>query len=308
MQVVTIPGKLSRYEFISRGAVGWVTRINDRIVLKYAREANSEAFAQENTFYDLFEQQETPCPYILQSFLRMPDYNFLANMSGGSLDDRLRSCQVRAGPFGRVLEVKKTEPEERVALWFRELTSAVVWLESLGFVHGDLRPNNMLLDSRGHLKLGDFDCVEKFGDESYGSCAPWSRYLGDDAGSVGEPGARRGTFGRYGARTEQFAIGSNIYCMLYGLEPYGEEEDGPLVVQWMQDMQFPALQSRPLDAVIDKCWRNQYTQLRDLLGEAEALSPPEQEATLSKEYIQSCRRECQELVDGGLLINDEEKP
>ena len=304
MPSATIAVKFSKYDIISGGAVGWVKHINDRIVLKYARQADSKEFAKENAIYDLLERAEPPCPYILQSFLRLPNYNFLANMSGGSLDERLRSRQVRAGHFGAVLKVEATEPEARVAQWLRELTSAVVWLASLGLVHGDLRPNNMLLDSRERLTLGDFDGVEKMGDESYGSCPPWSRYLGDDAATVDEPGARRGTFGRYGARTEQFAIGSNLYCMLYGLEPYGGEapEDGPLVVRWMQDLQFPPLQRRPLDAVIDKCWHNKYATLRDLLDAAEALSPAGHEPAMSSECIESCRRECQELIDGGLLI------
>ncbi|KAG8170032.1 hypothetical protein KVR01_000777 [Diaporthe batatas] len=214
--VVKFPGQISAYLFLSRGAIGWVFQINDHIALKYARTPDSEEFAKENNMFDIFEKNPQPhCPYVIRSFLRLPNANFLAFMSGGSLDDRLKSNQIRDEPFGRVLRVTKKEPVKLVEQWLRELCSAVVWLESLGYVHGDLRPSNLLLD-RDHLKLADFDCAEKIGEPSSGNGAPWARLLGEDADDVG---GERGSYGVNGARTEQFAIGSNLYCMLYGFEP-----------------------------------------------------------------------------------------
>ncbi|KAJ8132469.1 hypothetical protein O1611_g1161 [Lasiodiplodia mahajangana] len=176
MDVITFPGKISAYRFLSRGAIGWVYQINDRIALKFAREPDSEEFAKENDMFDIFEKHP-PCPHVIQSFLRLPNANFLAFMSGGSLDDRLKSHQIRDGHFGKVLRVDKIEPVELVEQWLRELCGAVVWLESLGYVHGDLRPSNFLLDGRDHLKLGDFDCVEKVGEPSSGNGAPWAREM-----------------------------------------------------------------------------------------------------------------------------------
>ena len=98
-------------------------------------------------------------------------------MSGGSLHDRLRSHQIRDGYFGKVLRVDKTEPVDLVERWLRGLSSAVVWLEGLGYVHGDLRPINLLLDEREHLKLADLDCAERVGEPSSGNGAPWARVL-----------------------------------------------------------------------------------------------------------------------------------
>jgi len=35
-----------------------------------------------------------------------------------------------------------------------------------------------------------------------------------------------------GPRTEQFAIGSNLYCMVYGFEPYEDRDDrGPVIAE-----------------------------------------------------------------------------
>lgn len=125
--VVKLPGKISAYKFISRGAIGWVYQVNDRIALKYAREPDAEEFARENSMFDLFEKHRLHCPHIVQSFLRLPNVNFLAFMSGGSLHDRLRSHQIRDGYFGKVLRVDKTEPVDLVERWLRGLSSAVQW-------------------------------------------------------------------------------------------------------------------------------------------------------------------------------------
>ncbi|KAL1865922.1 hypothetical protein VTK73DRAFT_5006 [Phialemonium thermophilum] len=252
VQVIKLPGKISSYRFLSRGAVGWVYQINDRIALKFALAPVFHEFARENSMFDLLETHQ-PHPHIIQSFFRLPNANFLAFMSGGPLDVRLRSNQIRQGYFGKVIRVLKTDPVELVERWLQELCSGVIWLESLGYVHGDLRPTNLLLDGQDHLKLADFDCAEKVGEPSRGNGPAWARVLGDDADELGE---RKGSFGINGPRTEQFAIGSNLYCMAYGLEPYKDRDDrGLVLVELLQEMQFPELQDRPLDLIIERCWR-----------------------------------------------------
>ncbi|KAI0175798.1 serine/threonine protein kinase [Hypoxylon sp. FL1284] len=299
MAPATSPPKnlLSANHLISLGATGWVFRVNERIALKYAREPGSIAF--ENEIFDLFEKHAA-CPHVVQSFLRLPDANLMALMSGGSLDARLRSHQVREHPFGKVLEVTRTEPVELVKQWLVELCRGVVWLESLGYTHGDLRPNNPLLDGDGHLKLAGFDCVQKIGEPFDGNEAPWARVLGDDAEELG---ARRGSYGIAGPRTEQFAIGSILYCMVYGLAPYGNMDDqGPIIVDLLQEMKFPTLNESCLDAIIDRCWKGHYQQLGDLLKQVESLCNIRSEArNISVEELDQHRKECQVLVEDGLL-------
>ena len=108
-----------------------------------------------------------------------------------------------------------------------------------------------------------------------------------------------------GPRAEPFAIGSNLYCMVYGLEPYADGDDeGPVVVELLQDMKFPELRSGRLDSVIDRCWRGCYRQLKDLLEEAEALggtTPWPEDAAILRGSFDSCRNECQALINDRLL-------
>lgn len=299
MQVIKIPPRLTFYELLSGGAVGWVYKINDCIALKYPTYPNSEGFKKETAFFDILEKHE-PCPDIIQSFLRVPEGNFLAFMGGGSLHERLQASQRRSNDGTKVEEVTGTAPADLVKQWLMEVCNAAAWLESLGYVHGDIRPPNLLLDSHEHLKLADFDCVAPIGSPSMGACPPWARVLGAKAGS------EEGTFGAYGARTEQFAIGSVLYCLTRGYEPFEMEDfdDVTEPVNLLQRMDFPLLGVGRFDIIIERCWKGQFTLVRDLSEEARSLydgNDPPRRLALASEYCADIRSECRHLVESGLL-------
>lgn len=227
--------------------------------------------------------------------------NFLAFMPGGSLETRLQSNQTRDGK-GNFVAVVQNEPLPKVELWAMEMTAAAAWLESLGFVHGDLRPANLLLDADDHLKLADFDSVDKIGTKSPGSAPPWARLQGDEAGS------QSGTWGENGARTEQFAIGSIIYTCTRGFQPYEPENLGRMAVKRLRNMDFPELGDAPLDAIIYRCWRNGFETMGALAEETKSLegakgSPP---TVMGAQYIAETRERCQLLLDD--LLDSAEQP
>jgi serine/threonine protein kinase len=103
-------------------------------------------------------------------------------MGCGTLYDRLEAHQIRGQDGGKVKEVTATAPKYLIRRWLMELCNADAWLESLGYVHGDIRPPNLLLDSQEHLKLADFDYVAPIGTAAELNCPPWARVLGDEAG------------------------------------------------------------------------------------------------------------------------------
>lgn len=298
--MITPPRRIFKFKFLSRGATGWVFQIDKDIALKYARHKHTDAFQHESDTYDILERHE-PSPYILQSLLRRPDVNFLVFMNNGSLETRIRNNQLRDS-FGNLIQVARKEPLQKVELWALELTGAAAWLESLGLVHGDLRPANLLLDCNDHLKLADFDCADIIGSRSQGSAPPWARLRGDEAGS------ERGTWGENGARTEQFAIGSILYTLTRGFQPYEDQELGPEAVQRLQRMDFPGLADDRLDAIIHRCWIDGYDTVKALAEEAASLEGAHslpQAAVLGAQYITNTRERCHRLLDEGLLDETE---
>ncbi len=93
--------------------------------------------------------------------------------------------------------------------------------------------------------------------------------------------------------------------MVYGFEPYEDtDEQGPVVVDLMQEMKFPTLKESCLDSIIDRCWKGCFHQLRTLLDEVESLYGEELSSgptDISREKFDRCQQECQTLVENGLL-------
>jgi len=51
---------------------------------------------------------------------------------------------------------RKTFTEDAVRFWMAELGCALRYIHKHGIVHRDVKPDNILLDSLGHLHLADF--------------------------------------------------------------------------------------------------------------------------------------------------------
>lgn len=55
-------------------------------------------------------------------------------------------------------------PDEWAKFYIAELTLALEAIHTLGYVHRDIKPDNMLMDATGHLKLADFGTCMKMDD------------------------------------------------------------------------------------------------------------------------------------------------
>ncbi|GBF66073.1 hypothetical protein TMEN_8791 [Trichophyton mentagrophytes] len=169
-----------------------------------------------------------------------------------------------------VTKVKYLEPLPLRKTWMNDLAWGVAFLESLNLAHGDLRPEDILLD-RNRLKISDFDCTSEFGT-GFDTCpCSYRRPLNSEESDQEVPGTAV-----YG--------GQRIAD-----DPY---EHGSKVMELLQDMKFPELNGDPLiDDIIDKCWRNRYctlaglTTLADILRKESTSEPRNYEATSTLDSI-----------------------
>jgi serine/threonine protein kinase len=186
-----------------------------------------------------------------------------------------------------------------------ELANGIAWLESLGLTHGDLRPENVLLNNQDHLKIADFGCANLLGSESEICTPPYARLLGSEAGSD------EGKAGKLSYRTKQFALGSIFYYINYGFEVYDDKDfgidHGPVVFEHLQRVVFPKLDAEPvIDSIINDCWHGKYqsisavpetlsTRYGPIDGTIKAIS--EEEFVAQREY-------CRKLVEQGVPFDD----
>lgn len=110
---------------------------------------------------------------------------------------------------------RKQFGEDVVRFWIAELCSAVSHLHSQGIVHRDIKPDNVLLDEKGHAHLTDFNIGCKL--------TPEKPFLTSQSGTVAymAPEVFKGS--GYGTSIDWWALGVVFYESIYGKRPFQTE-------------------------------------------------------------------------------------
>lgn len=173
------------------------------------------------------------------------------------------------GDMMTLLMKKDTLTEEQTQFYIAESVLAIDSIHNLGFIHRDIKPDNLLLDSRGHIKLSDFGLctglkkahrTEFYKDLSHGKTGDfnlnpmdskkrmesWKRMRRALAYStVGTPDyiapevfMQTG----YSSSCDWWSLGVIMYEMLIGYPPFCSEnpqETYRKVMNWRETLIFP---------------------------------------------------------------------
>eukprot|EP00743_Colponemidia_sp_Colp-15_P008186 GILK01008878.1.p1 GENE.GILK01008878.1~~GILK01008878.1.p1 ORF type:complete len:336 (+),score=50.16 GILK01008878.1:40-1047(+) len=156
----------------------------------------------------------------------------------------------------------KTYSETQARVLFRQLLEAVDYLHSQHIIHGDLKPDNILLNAQHQIKLSDFSSSRQLQSPNEVLFDVTGSYLFSPpecftAEDKGYPAAG----------VDIWAAGVTLYTMLFGKTPFAAKDHIELMAALKQPLNVPATSSAELKELLDGLMEKDVSR-RMTLGQA----------------------------------------
>lgn len=209
LRLIKIPGDLEILGLLGRGRCGKVRLVRPR-TQQYPLVALKTMKKLKLLKLGTLRHAELECT--IQAKLNHPFIVHLLRKCEDSSKMYMLLCWVDSMAISKVLMKYGVLQEAQACSVVGELTLALEYLKSMHVIHRDVKPENILLSHRGHVKLGDFGLATQLrtGEKTYTVCGTTS-YMA--------PEMIRKTVG-YDYAVDWWSLGIVLFHVLTGFVPF----------------------------------------------------------------------------------------
>ncbi|HYX69717.1 MAG TPA: protein kinase [Terriglobales bacterium] len=267
--------KLGPYEILSplgAGGMGEVYRARDaKLGRDVAIKVLAAEYAQSRERLQRFEQEARAA-----SALNHPNIITIYEVGQTDGTSYLAMEYVEGRTLRQLLDAGPVPLKKALGI-AAQVADGLAKAHTAGIVHRDLKPENVMLTSDGFAKILDFGLVKLAGPAGSGSQAPTmaapATHPGMVMGTAGYMSPEQARGGEVDFRSDQFSLGTLLYEMVTGKQPFRRESSAQTLAAIIEDEPRPVTELNPRTPapvrwIIERCLAKEpeerYAATRDL--------------------------------------------